>query len=509
MKAASKYILLSLWLWLFVPNATAQFNTERIQAIGRNALYFDDYVLSIQYFNQIIKVKPHLYEPYLLRGIAKIQLGDYQGALRDLNASIERNPFQPGAYYTRGYVYRQMNDYDHAEEDFSKALDFSPENTTYLILRADVRSAKKEYEEALADIDFLIRRSPKSASLYFEKGVICLAKADTMCAYEAFSETVKYDSQNSSNWSALGLVNLIRGEEDEALKDLTKSINLGSKWAGDYTNRGIIHYRRHNYVMALSDYDHAVQLAPNDKQALYNRGALRTEVGDYNNALEDLKRVIELDQYYLPAYYTAAHAERSMRNKKEAERYIHLAQELAAQYDSLNALSADPLLAQSKPQQRDRRKEFSTRVAQSQTGVEEAPQFDSETRGQIQHKQVDVINIPNINDSIYEALNELTDTTGVNFMQIMNQYDQLIAAAPTSPFHYYNKANVLCIMRLFEDAVTCYTQAISLDNEFAEAYFNRGLTYIYIGQNELGIQDLSRAGELGIYQAYNLITRFQ
>ena len=54
-----------------------------------------------------------------------------------------------------------------------------------------------------------------------------------------------------------------------------------------------------------------------------------------------------------------------------------------------------------------------------------------------------------------------------------------------------------------------YTQAIAVDADFAEAYFNRGLTYIYTDLPEQGLADLSKAGELGIYQAYNLITRFQ
>ena len=31
----------------------AQINTDRVLTIGRNALYFEDYVLSIQYFNQV------------------------------------------------------------------------------------------------------------------------------------------------------------------------------------------------------------------------------------------------------------------------------------------------------------------------------------------------------------------------------------------------------------------------------------------------------------------------
>ena len=103
----------------------AQLNTDRITSIGRNALYFEDYVLSIQYFNQVIKLKPYLAEPYQLRAIAKIQLSDYQGALRDCNAAIERNPFQPGAYYTRGYVYRQLGEHEKAEQDFTEALIFS------------------------------------------------------------------------------------------------------------------------------------------------------------------------------------------------------------------------------------------------------------------------------------------------------------------------------------------------------------------------------------------------
>ena len=31
----------------------AQINTERVMTIARNALYFEDYVLSIQYFNPV------------------------------------------------------------------------------------------------------------------------------------------------------------------------------------------------------------------------------------------------------------------------------------------------------------------------------------------------------------------------------------------------------------------------------------------------------------------------
>lgn len=190
-----RYIVIILLCWLgFAPKAHAQLNTDRITSIGRNALYFEDYVLSIQYFNQVIKLKPYLAEPYLLRAIAKIQLSDYSGALRDCNASIERNPFQHGAYYTRGYVYRQLDELDLAEKDFTTALQFSPDNKTYIILRADIRAQKQQYDSAFVDMDYLLRREPQSPSLHFEKGVICLSSGDTVCAENSFKETVKYDS---------------------------------------------------------------------------------------------------------------------------------------------------------------------------------------------------------------------------------------------------------------------------------------------------------------------------
>lgn len=40
-----------------------------------------------------------------------------------------------------------------------------------------------------------------------------------------------------------------------------------------------------------------------------------------------------------------------------------------------------------------------------------------------------------------------------------------------------------------------------------EAYYNRGYIYLKLGNQKAGIDDLSKAGELGIVSAYNLIKR--
>ena len=105
------------------------------------------------------------------------------------------------------------------------------------------------------------------------------------------------------------------------------------------------------------------------------------------------------------------------------------------------------------------------------------------------------------------AMGEQIDGAEMEIM--LRDYDYVITHLPDFSFAYYNKANMVCMQQDFKAAIAYYTQAILIDNDFAEAYFNRGLTYIYINEVEKGLADLSKAGELGIYQAYNLISRFQ
>ena len=104
-------------LLLFPTLVCAQINTDRVMTIARNALYFEDYVLSIQYFNQVINAKPYLYEPYFFRALAKLNLEDFQGAEADCDAAIQRNPFVVGAYQIRGLARIRQSKFDGAIED--------------------------------------------------------------------------------------------------------------------------------------------------------------------------------------------------------------------------------------------------------------------------------------------------------------------------------------------------------------------------------------------------------
>ena len=86
----------------------AQVNAEQVLAIGRNVLSMEDYMLSIQYFNQAIKAKPYLADPYFFRGLAKLSLDDYKGAEEDCTLALARNRFKTEAYKVRGFARQQM-----------------------------------------------------------------------------------------------------------------------------------------------------------------------------------------------------------------------------------------------------------------------------------------------------------------------------------------------------------------------------------------------------------------
>ena len=97
-----KYTLAALALLLSASTLRAQIDVEQALSIGRNAIYFNDYIVSMGYFNQIIGLRPWMAEPYFYRAVAKINLDDYAGAEADASLALERNPIFPRAYLLRG-----------------------------------------------------------------------------------------------------------------------------------------------------------------------------------------------------------------------------------------------------------------------------------------------------------------------------------------------------------------------------------------------------------------------
>ena len=676
----SIFIILSILCHVFV---MAQLNTDRILAIGQNALYFNDYVLSIQYFNQVINIKPYLPEPYMLRASAKIQLGDFQGADQDCTEAIDRNPFMHYAYYLRGFARKRMSFYKEAASDFTKALEFSPNDTIYLINRIETYERSKEYNLALNDIESLLKLYPKKIEWLYYKGNNELELKDTLTAEKTFNKLIDSNKNSYLGWSARGLIKMIRKDDDGALSDYNEAIKLHSVYSGDYINRGNINNNKKNFIQALSDFNNAVKLDSTEYLAFFNRGLLREYLGDKNNALTDFNKVIKLDStkteailqraevekslgihkkalidfkkilsiypYYIPAYEEMAEIEDKLGNTKSAFLYRQRAKNIDLNKDYYNHKEKERLTAKN---------QMVTNTQKTTIGgnnklfyqIAQENNFDSindnqnnkSYKGNVQDKFTNLTNesdfilsfityksplrrtnlfyptiekynkekiipaplgISNIESPLtsdlanfyFAAIKRTTDTisknkssadiyftraleyTSVkdyigaledlnkaieirpdfilaifaranveskllfnnksnnsgpfemnetnllsgnfknqdnttlkfNVEMILSDYDKVIEVNPDFSFAYYDKANILCSQKDFITAITNFSKSIEIDPEFSEAYFNRGLAYLYLGEDAKGMADLSKAGELGIYKAYNLLQRFK
>ena len=690
-----KRILVIFFLLSGIYTSVAQINTDRVMAIGRNALYFEDYILSIQYFNQVIRQKPWLAQPYFYRGWAKLCLDDYSGAEDDFTLTLQQNPYIVRAYFARGIARHSQGKYDLALEDYYKGLEFSPKDRSMMTNTAIAYIQKKDYVKARELFDELIETFPREANNYMARGSLYMETGDTVAAMADYNKSIEIDPYYAPSYGNRALVHYQTGDMKQALADLNEAIRLNPREEGFYINRGLVRYHTDDLRGAMSDYDHVIVLDDNNLIARFNRGLLRFQVGDYNRAIEDFNVVITyepdnymayfnrallqsevgayreaikdydviLEQYpnFLPGYYSRADAKRHINDIAGADKDYWYAMELERTSGNLptpiSQASTQPAVADASDNVDDKKtreesdkniNKFNSLVVYNKSD-EQKSKYQSEIRGRVQDKNIHIdlekqfaLTYYEKTDRIYErisynntieafndrnvlgwkliatnqeaslnefqinahfeSINELSSKIeqdennadyyfgrGIDFMLVqdfaeaINNFDQVINFDPsytlayfnravvryrqieyelsnttqdefseainitlganrntvqTSPtvsqqqdnraymyemiirdyttviqqdpsftFAYFNRAYIRCLQRDYRAAIVDFNEAIRRNSDFAEAYFNRGLAQLSQGNATRGIADLSKAGELGIVEAYNIIKR--
>ena len=194
----SFFILRSLFiihcsLFISPQGTTAQYNTDRLITVGRSALYYEDYVLSIQYFNQAIQAKPYLYEPWFFRGVAKYYLDDFAGAENDCTEAVRRNPYVTNIYELRGLCRIRLGKYANAIADYDKALKYDPENQSLWHNRVLCHIQDSSYNEALAELDTMLTRWSRYARGYSMQAEVYMLQKDTTQAITSLEHSLEID----------------------------------------------------------------------------------------------------------------------------------------------------------------------------------------------------------------------------------------------------------------------------------------------------------------------------
>ena len=91
----------------------------------------------------------------------------------------------------------------------------------------------------------------------------------------------------------------------------------------------------------------------------------------------------------------------------------------------------------------------------------------------------------------------------------IDDLNEALRRSPKNALLYYHRGNFHARQREYQKAIDDFTRAIRLDNRLAEAYYNRGVARMKAGKESEAAQDLSTAGELGIYDAYSLLKKME
>lgn len=666
--------------------SSAQLNTDRIISIGRNALYFEDYVLSIQYFNRVINVKPYLADPYYYRAIAKYYLDDLSGAANDCDIAININPFLIDAYNLRGIIHLRQNKSDDALKDFENGLKIEPDNLNLLMNCGIANINLKEFDKSIENYDNLLIYDRQNVSAILYRGIALVEKGDTTSAINEFVRASEINSYSPDAFTYRGMLHFQMKEYKAALADYNKlaelrprdanvyvnrsitrynlddykgcfedldlAISLDSKNLMAYANRGILSAEVGNYEQAVEDFSKVLAINPSDDIALFNRALIFIHLGKAQNALSDLNIIIAKHPEFGPAYYQRAIVKRQLNDQKGSEldymTYYTFEQERIKR--GLEAGKNDDLAEgndnKSKKETRSKNdndiKKYNQMVVVADFGDndEKLQQNNTEViRGRVQDRDIaidlepvfelsffpsdtilpkaryyeesvekfnnqhlfskplvvtnreynsdnnssvnyfeqitnisqlidnqetnynlymvrgtlynlvmnynnaisdfNVCILKNANDIIaifnrastrykmvelirsmdndnkggdISSLNNQpsmnNEITFIDYDLIMTDLKRVIELEPNFEFAYYNISLVQCIRKQYDKAIETLNKAISINQDFAEAYFNRGIIEIYLGDEDAGTKDLSKAGELGIFKAYNVIKRY-
>lgn len=310
-----RYILLAVVAAWAAASGHAQVNTDQVMRIGQNALYFEDYMLSIQYFNQAIAAKPYLAQPYFMRAIAKLNLEDYAGAEADASKALELNPYLSDAWEVRGVARQNMGRTRLAIDDYDEALKLLPRNRHLLFNKAMAMNDVGNLDGARAVYEELIKYYPGHDNAYLGRARVALQQADTVAALADINKALEIND-NALNAYIMRADIALSGKADyeSALADIDRAIKLQPRAAGLYINRAFVRYRLDSYSGAMADYDYALTLEPLNQVALFNRGMLLAEVNANDLALEDFNRVLALDPDDDRALYNRAVIQRAKGN---------------------------------------------------------------------------------------------------------------------------------------------------------------------------------------------------
>lgn len=522
----SKYLILGfLFLSLF---ATGQVNIRHFMTMGRNALMDNDFASAVQYFNVIINHEPDLFEPYFLRGVAKYNLGDYQGAERDFSVSIMRHPMYSHAYHYRGVTRDLMLDYHNAIQDYNRALELDPFNADIYISRGATRLHMKSLINAIADFDQAIKFDANNPLAYLNRAIAKNLLKDHEGAIKDCNKAIKLDYFNTHAYLKRGVIKLEIEDYEGALEDFQQAIKLDPNDSYSYYNRAVSKIYLADTLGAVQDFNKVLYMDPYNALTYYNRALLKAQQKDFKGAIDDFNKVLMLNPDNIYTYYNRATVKHQLEDYEGAiedySRAITLFPDFAGAY--LNRSSARASMNDPAGAQEDYEKAIAIINVMNYTGTDtdlllqkysDSTYFDdiikfeadfgsvAATGGEVEKPDISIdiescfivqyfkdeelyiqlkrgghfveklYNYPyRDNESLLVGItNQEIELTLDEAGKQLKIADSVIVYEPGSHRAFFYKGMINGMVKNYNSSLAAYNRAINLEPEFALAYFNR------------------------------------
>ena len=205
------------------------------------------------------------YQAYTNRGIARLALGDSQGAIADYTSAININPKHALAYNSRGHVRDKIGDKSGAIADFTMAIKVDAKFAAAYTNRCLSRSNAGDRTGAIDDCTYAIKINPNLVQAYLNRSLVNYRLGNYQKAIEDSNVVIKINSSGRNS-------------------DLAEA----------YHNRAIARMALGDKIGAMEDFNQALRINPKDAGAYYERGLTRALLGDKQSAIKDFQKAAKL-----------------------------------------------------------------------------------------------------------------------------------------------------------------------------------------------------------------------
>lgn len=522
---------------------------------------------AVKDFDKYLKKETKDPSAYLNRGASYLFLGDTLKAVNDYNRAIKIDRFEPEAYIRRGRLYAEQGRYDLAIADMDRAIELDPSNTFAYFNRALMHYDRKDYNAAMADLNRVLKEEPGNALTLYNRSLILAQVGDLENALADMDRVININPGNVLAYYNRAAFFIEMERWEDALYDYDKAIELYPDFAKAYMNRSYVKNMLGLKKGSKSDYDTAQQkIAEYRAKNAEAQGSFADTTKKYSSLLaldadfakkdfdNELLQHRDIDIKLRPLYKVNLAAQRDERSFAISRRYenplvdrflagsavpVVISNEEDPQAPGLGAYLdavAKSGIAETKAQDCFFRGLYSLQAKQyssamnwfdqaiknSEDGYSGDPYakyykaFYYMCRGTLRSDMIEYI------ASIQSNVQTLTmDDKGAARARVSDKVNQtydyseaiedMLAAveiAPDIPYFQFNLGNLNCLSTNLVEAIECYDKSISQYPYFGDAFFNRGLVLIYLKDKEKGCIDLSRAGELGVADAYSVINKY-